>query len=236
MHQFLRRVLPPTGVYVAAHRMAVQKPDEHGRWRDVVGEDGGPVITFHHKAFDSIDDLEVFLRNRDGAAVSQRRPTACGNVWFAPASFKEKRPVRPGKQGEPPRAQHARAECNVAHIGALWLDLDVEDGNPRKYATLGQAGAGLKTFLRSKAAAPFGEPDLIVRSGGGMHAYWTLTEPLTVPEWRLLNGDFTAALRKVGIPHDKGVVSNPATLLRPVGTHNFKYDPPRPVEALFVKD
>jgi hypothetical protein len=233
---FLRRVLPDTGFYVAAHKMPVEKPDAKGVWQPLLNDDGSPLIRHQHPAFATIDDLEVFMKNRDGKASWKRKPTGGGDVWFSPASYREARPVRADRLGGAPRAQHARVIENVLAIKTLWLDLDVDANNAAKYKSLAQAGAGLATFLAHKAAEPFGEPEIIVKSGGGLHAYWVLDKALPVDLWRVLNGDFTAALRSAKIPFDKGVVSNPATLLRPVGTHNFKYQPPRLVSALYMKE
>lgn len=71
-------------------------------------------------------------------------------------------------------------------------------------------------------------PHLVVRSGGGAHAYWLLDEEID-PRW--LRG---ANLR---LAHALGADPNAtdaARILRPPGTWNMKYEEPRPVVLAFA--
>jgi AAA domain-containing protein/primase-like protein len=75
-------------------------------------------------------------------------------------------------------------------------------------------------------------PSLIVRSGGGLHVYWLLREPLELPDDFARTKDL---LRRLAL-HLGGDLGSaePAHVLRVPGTRNFKYTPPRAVtvEAL----
>jgi hypothetical protein len=107
-----------------------------------------------------------------------------------------------------------RADC--LHLGCLFVDIDLRDGASEKAALQCLAGCPLK-------------PSIVVHSGGGLHAYWLLRQPIDVqkeaPEpWlrrlaAFLNADPACA--------------EAARVLRIPGTRNFKeqYGPEgKPVE------
>jgi len=98
-------------------------------------------------------------------------------------------------------------------LPALFTDIDF------KTTSVEQARDALRRF-------PL-KPSAVVRSGGGVHLYWLLREPMELPAEaprvrdllrriaRQLGGDLSAA--------------EPARILRIPGTLNRKYQPPRPV-------
>ena len=97
---------------------------------------------------------------------------------------------------------------------AAWCEIDV--GKP--YETIEQIVAALD-------AAQL-EPDLMVASGGGVHAYFLLDEPTTdLARLERLN---RALVKRVG----KDMAVDASRVLRLAGTLNFKYGPPRPVQLL----
>jgi DNA-binding MarR family transcriptional regulator len=64
---------------------------------------------------------------------------------------------------------------------------------------------------------------MLVVSGGGVHAYWRLAEPLLdMRSWRARQKGLIDALDSDGVIHD------PARVMRLPGLANTKYDPPRP--------
>jgi hypothetical protein len=78
-------------------------------------------------------------------------------------------------------------------------------------------------------------PSFVVQSGKGWHAYWLLTEPIS------LAGDGASRakgyLRALASAVGGDLKSaEPARILRVPGTKNFKYDPPRPVVAEIPTD
>ena len=98
-----------------------------------------------------------------------------------------------------------------AHLTHLWVDIDFKD-TPESEA---REGLALIDW----------EPEIIVHSGGGLHCYWRLEEPLEPRDagpalkWiaRLVGGDARSA--------------EAAHILRLPGTMNHKYSPPRPVKV-----
>jgi len=110
------------------------------------------------------------------------------------------------------------ALINCQHLGALFVDLDFKalpeiDARPRL----------------ARFALP---PSAIVQSGGGMHVYWFLREPMTLPTDAMLAGTL---LRRLA--HTLGGDLNaaePARVLRLPDTLNRKYTPPRRVALELV--
>lgn len=116
---------------------------------------------------------------------------------------------RQPQAGQTPRG--ALIDC-VA-LPALFSDIDF------KVTAAAHAREALRRFPLT--------PSAVVRSGGGVHFYWLLREPMELPAEaprardllrriaRQLGGDISAA--------------EPARILRIPGTLNRKYEPPRPV-------
>lgn len=163
-----------------------------------------PVRGFRHHWFTSIELAAQNIRTLD----------ASDTVYHACASFRE--PTN--RKGE-----------NALAVRSLWMDLDVGD-DPKKFSTLQVAAADLHTFLK-KTLLPV---PLIIASGGGLHCYWTFTQdigrddahPVAVALKAL------AAHHKFKIDHSR--TADFASVLRPVGTFNRKYNPA--VEVKLVKD
>jgi len=115
--------------------------------------------------------------------------------------------------------QNGRRE-NCGHLGALFADVDYKE-TPVELARERYQALGLPASV-------------IVATGGGLHPYWLLNEPLLLTE----DGFKTAysLLRKLvtALGADPAA-AEPARVLRIPGTRNFKYDPPRPVELRLFK-
>lgn len=152
----------------------------------------------------------------DEAGEAALRLDAMGRtVYHACASFRE----RNSRKGE-----------NALAARALWLDIDVGD-SPLKYPTITQAAAGLRAFLD---VIDFDNPSVLVYSGGGLHAYWCFDQDVPVETWRN-----TATLFKRLAAHHKFLTdptrtADIASILRPVGTHNRKFAPPRMVRDVAI--
>lgn len=99
--------------------------------------------------------------------------------------------------------------ANLQHLGTLFVDLDAKQA--------GDVDAALARIPLPASA--------IVRTGGGLHGYWFLREPLDVstPE------DVAAAkrlLRRLALACGGDLAAaEPARVLRLPGTLNIKYDP-----------
>jgi hypothetical protein len=101
---------------------------------------------------------------------------------------------------------------NCLPLRVVWVDLDFKD-------------APEDEMRRRLAAFPI-PPSFVIRSGGGLHVYWRLDEPL-LPDARA-----RALLRSLALELGGDMrAAEVARILRIPGTLNHKYDPPRPVEV-----
>ena len=109
--------------------------------------------------------------------------------------------------GVAPRRARAGGKDAIDQLWALWVDLDDVD-----------AAAALERLPVA--------PSIVIASGtaGHLHAYWTLSRPVTIKAAEQANRRLAAELGA-----DTGAVTNAATILRPCGTHSFKTKPPTPV-------
>lgn len=152
------------------------------------------------------------------------------DVYFAVLTLKEKSvPHRDPTLREQGKMQ-TRVQTNMASGRCFFFDLDVGEGD-HKYATQADALAGLIAFCQ---ATSLPRPT-IVSSGGGLHVYWPLSDPLDSAEWR----DHATHLRQIaqhyGLRIDVKRTTDTASVLRVVGTSNWKDKAnPRPVRSLAV--
>ncbi len=107
---------------------------------------------------------------------------------------------------------------NCRYLGALFADLDFK--------------ASSEDAARARLAAFPLQPSLVIKSGGGLHAYWVLSGLLNLSR----DAAYTKALlqRLADAVGGDPASAEPAHILRVPGTSNWKYDPPRAVtvEAL----
>jgi hypothetical protein len=123
-----------------------------------------------------------------------------------------------------------RVGQNISQLKCLFLDLDVEQGHPKKYDTQADAVVALRQFCRD---TNFPAP-MIVSSGGGIHVYWPFDKPVAADQWRSVAQAFKAAIAEYGLKADPSRTSDASSVLRVVGTHNHKGGTKRAVEL--VKD
>ena len=143
------------------------------------------------------------------------------------ANFRERR--------NPPQA--IRNIANTVAIKVFFLDLDVKGG---AYATTDEAEQAL---LAALSALGLPSPSIGIYSSApadgsqpldsSLHCYWVLNQTLTPEEWQPLAKAFKAALKDQGLVFDLNVPSNVACILRPLGSLNRKYDPPRIARLAF---
>ncbi|MDA9020236.1 DUF927 domain-containing protein [Flavimaricola sp.] len=130
-----------------------------------------------------------------------------------------------------------RTQENVVACRALFDDFDVdpeknrkagEEGKPEPcYDTREEAFADLEKLAKALGLSP-----TIVSSGGGYHAYYHLEEDIDPLEWEDLSSMKRDICNHLGIRYDAAVDMDSSRVLRPIGVHNRKYDPPRKVEML----
>ncbi len=109
------------------------------------------------------------------------------------------------------------------------MDLDVEPGNPKKFESQEAALDGLVDFCRT-TSLPM---PMVVSSGGGIHVYWTLDHEILPETWRQTAEGLKALCVHHKFKADGACTSDPARVLRPVGTANRKnVNAPRWVELI----
>lgn len=128
------------------------------------------------------------------------------------------------------KAKAARSAQNAEALKAIWLDVDVKEA-PKGYPTLQEAARAVYVFCKS---ARLPEPSALVKSGGGLHAYWISERELSVDEWRPYAEGLKALAIQHGLRCDAGVTSDPARILRVPGTYNFKETVPREVQLIHL--
>lgn len=124
----------------------------------------------------------------------------------------------------------ARSASNALALKSIWLDIDVKD-TPKGYASKEEALAALDEFLKA-ANLPF--PSCIIASGGGLHVYWISNKALSVPEWQPYAEGLKASAIQHNLHCDAGLTTDCARILRVPDTFNYKTDPPRKVEILWL--
>jgi hypothetical protein len=101
----------------------------------------------------------------------------------------------------------------ITQAKALWVDCDLKESPD----------------ARQRLANFRPPPHLIVASGGGFHAYWLIEQPLDA-DW------VPIANRRLAYALGADLAATDATrILRPPGTRNLKYQPPRPVELVELR-
>lgn len=109
-----------------------------------------------------------------------------------------------------------RKQENVDSARSLWLDLDA--GLGKIYQDAGHAYRALEDW-RVAVCLPVA---VIVASGGGLHAYWPLRDPLDPVGWVRAASALRALAEQRGLHCDASSTVDIARILRPPGTHNRK--------------
>jgi hypothetical protein len=118
--------------------------------------------------------------------------------------------ARDGKGGE---------KSNVVNIPAVWFDGDFKDSS--------------REIIAEKLQAfPF-KPSIIVRSGGGIHAYWLLKEPAENGDIGTIEDINHRIAGQLGGDHN---ACDGARVLRVPDTLNYKYDLPKKCEVTKCDD
>lgn len=149
--------------------------------------------------------------------------------YHACAAYRERSvDSAPDKDGR--THKQVRVHANVRALKAFFMDLDVDPGNPAKYDSQEAALDALVDFC---AATSLPIP-MVISSGRGLHCYVPLQEKeVATDAWRQTATALKALAAKLGFKADPACTSDPARVLRTVGTFNRK-DPanPRPVELV----
>jgi len=114
-----------------------------------------------------------------------------------------------------------RSQANAVAFKSLFMDLDFKD-----YATPNEATNALAEFVKTTGLP---KPNVIVKSGGGLHVYWTVDRALTRDEWQPLSNALANAAKTHHFKCDTGCTIDAARILRIPDTFNRKLAVPRAV-------
>lgn len=131
------------------------------------------------------------------------------DVYFATGRFGERRTA---------------SDCRNKR--ALYLDIDT--GHGKLYSTKKDAVKALYDFCDSG----FTRPNILVDSGGGIHAYWTFTHDISTESWLPMATALKELCEIHGLDADPTVTADAARILRIPGTYNVKNDSPREVKVI----
>ena len=137
------------------------------------------------------------------------------DVWFC-LSLQSQLTPNPHKPHSP---KAKRLSANALAVKAVWIDVDVEPGNPNKYGSINEALNAIIAFTDS-VGLPM--PSALVGSGGGIHVYWISTIALSVAEWMPYADGLKQLLLRKGLNCDAGITTDVARILRVPGTLNHK--------------
>jgi len=118
-----------------------------------------------------------------------------------------------------------RNQENALALKSLFLDVDAYKG----YGTHKEAMKALAAFIQKVGLPP---PSTVVNSGGGLHVYFTLKEPVTPDKWQPLADALVASAKDFGLIFDAGCTTDSARVMRIPDTFNRKEEKPRPVKLL----
>lgn len=120
-----------------------------------------------------------------------------------------------------------RTQQNAAAIKAFWLDIDAGPNKP--YATQKEAANALLAFIKAtNLPAP-----TLVSSGYGLHVYWRLNKALPTALWNKLAFFLERLTQHFQLHVDSSRTTDCASILRPVGTSNWKNGVVQPVRQLY---
>ena len=152
-----------------------------------------------NRFFDSIQEADDYLTK----CVAENKDTYYGLATFG--SHEDK-----------------RTADNALFLKSFFLDLDCGDEDKvakgTGYSTKDDAMLALRAFCKEvKLPKP-----MVVDSGGGLHVYWTLLEPVSKTEWLPIARGFKKLCMEHKLAIDPACPADAARVLRPVGTMNCK--------------
>jgi hypothetical protein len=180
--------------------------------QQVLGDEGYYCIVGLDLKNDKAPPIQKFYKSIEQAADAANNLKDEGfDAYYALATFED------GK---------SRKTVNVKQLRSLFIDLDCGPGKP--YETQQEAFVGLKAFCKvTKLPKP-----TLVNSGGGIHAYWALKEPMTPAQWLPLASQLKNLCDEHDLYADPVVTADSVRILRVPGTLNYKNDEARPVGLL----
>lgn len=126
-----------------------------------------------------------------------------------------------------------RTQENALFARSFWLDIECTPDKAAAGEGYESLEAGLSALRKFCEATGLPWPT-IVNSGGGIHVYWPLHSDAPKADWEHVAKKFKklTQIAHAKLIADASRTADIASLLRPPGTWNRKYDPPRHVELL----
>jgi hypothetical protein len=169
--------------------------------------------------------VRLFPRNDVANAAGYARwATRKGwDVYHSNASFVTAQPDGTDALGFP-KYRGTKDTANVHQLRSFWLDLDCKrDGDKKDPSQVfPDQAAALAWVTGFYQASGLPKPNLVVRSGYGLHVYWIMENPMSVASWTPYAARFKSAVVAHGFTGDVAVIADAARILRPAGTANHK--------------
>lgn len=210
---FLKLVWPAQGTYLTLIPISGTNKDTGLTWHN-----------FRHFAHPTIEAAAAHAQALAANSLSRN------NVFFALGTVKEdltglskdERDVAQKKV----RGKHKSGHDNTDQIKCFWFDLDVDPAKePLTYPTRQAAWDALPQFCNAMGLPrPY-----ITSSGGGYHVYWPLTDSLDPETWQKYANILKQLAQSWGLRADRSRTADRASVLRVLGTFNWKTDTARPV-------
>jgi hypothetical protein len=164
----------------------------------------------------SIEEVAQQVLAADAAGV---------HAYHACAAYREESVAVTKPNGEV--WHQVRTQSNVRALKCFFMDLDVEPGSDKKFASQEEAVGGLVEFCHStRLPLP-----MVVSSGGGIHVYWLLVDEVQPEVWKQAAEGLKSLCAHYKFKADPACTADTARVLRPVGTFNRKAEV-RPVEVI----
>ena len=163
----------------------------------------------YNKVFNNVDELVAAVPVLDNTP-------GISSVYFGLGSVIEN------------RKDKVRVTENIHAFRTLWADIDVKQVEGFHHS---QAEA---VTAAGKFCAAIGWPmPMLVSSGTGVHAYWPLTEDISVDQWRAIAPLLLSASYHNRFMIDRAAANKATQVLRPPGsTHRKDINNPKPVRIL----
>ncbi len=203
--QFLRTILPESGIYFLA-----------------LFKEGYKVPA--HKAY---TDLETMAY-----AIEQMAKSEQLSVYHACASYQKAVIEIETDDPNKPKRKYRILE-NWDRARSFWVDLDC--GQEKFDAGQGylKKNDAVKAICEFAKDINWPRP-MIVDSGNGIHAYWPLTKDIKSSAWCKVSNILKASLYHAGVIADPSRTADFASILRPVGSINRKKGQAKPVVVKLV--
>ena len=141
--------------------------------------------------------------------VIDRWKKAGEDIYFALGTFGEGENKRTAENVQMVKTFAVDVDCNHPK------DIPDEDGNikPKAYPSAKAAAQAIMDFTESTGLSALGDP-WMVASGGGVHAYWPLSEAVDVNEWKPVAEAFKRMCYQKKLDIDPTVTSDASRVLR----------------------